>query len=118
MKKLKSIEEAVLLYTSAWNAPRHEEILEKIQASLTIEATYTDRQTDTVSGHDAIADLIFITYQKAGPRIFRVLGLPDTHHQKGLFRWVAMPPAGYPLQGIDYFEFNENHRITHIVGFF
>ncbi len=53
-----------------------------------------------------------------GPRTFKVLGEPDTHHNNGCFRWLVIRAEGYPVEGMDYFEFYNDNRITRIVGFF
>lgn len=97
---------------------KRETILAKISQCWAPEATYTDRLTDTITGRDAITDLIISSFEQMGPRTFKVLGEPQTHHQSGRFRWLAIRPEGYPIEGMDYFEFDSEHRITRIVGFF
>ena len=118
MENLKSIEEIVLLYTSAWNETEQEAIRKKIDQCWSAEGTYTDKLTNTVTGRDGITNLIISSYDQMGPRTFKVLGMPDTHHHSGRFRWLAIRPEGYPAEGMDYFEFNEQNQITRIVGFF
>lgn len=118
MEKIKNIEETILTYTSAWNETEREAIKERISRCWAPEATYTDRLTDTISGQDAITDLIISSYEQMGSRTFKVLGQPETHHNNGRFRWVAIRPEGYPVMGMDYFEFDSDNRITRIVGFF
>jgi hypothetical protein len=118
MENNKNIEETILTYTSAWNETEREAIHEKINRCWAPEGTYTDKLTDTITGQEAIVDLIVGSYTQMGLRTFKVLGKPDTHHQSGRFRWLAIRPEGYPVEGMDYFEFDEQHRITRIVGFF
>jgi len=118
MENIKSIEEIILIYTSAWNETRPETIREKIDQCWSAEGTYTDKVTDTITGRDAITGLIISSYDRMGPRTFKVLAEPDVHHRSGRFRWLAVRPEGYPAEGMDYFEFDEQHLITRIVGFF
>ena len=118
MENIKNIEETILVYTSAWNETEPEAIRAKINQCWAAEGTYTDKITDTITGQEAISDLIVRSYDIMGPRTFKVLGMPETHHQSGRFRWLAIRPEGYPAEGMDYFEFDEQHRITRIVGFF
>jgi len=118
MENNKNIEQTILIYTSAWNETERAVILEKIKKCWAPGGTYTDKITDTVTGQDAITDLIISSYEQMGPRTFKVLGEPDSHHLSGRFNWLAIRPEGYPIRGMDYFEFNEDNLITRIVGFF
>jgi hypothetical protein len=118
MENIKNIEDTILTYTSAWNETTREVIMERISQCWAAEGTYTDKLTDTIKGPEAITDLIISSHVQMGPRTFRVLGEPITHHQSGHFRWLAIRPEGYPIAGLDYFEFDTNNRITRIVGFF
>jgi hypothetical protein len=118
MEKMKNIEQTILTYTSAWNETDRETIKGIISRCWAEEGTYTDPLTDTITGRDAITDLIIGSYSQMGPRTFKVLGEPQTHHNAGRFRWLAIRPAGYPAEGMDYFEFDGDNRITRIVGFF
>lgn len=118
MENKPSIEETILIYTSAWNETEREAIAEKIKLCWAPQATYTDNLNDTISGEDAITDLIVSSYTQMGSRSFKVLGAPDVHHHSGRFRWLAIRPEGYPIEGMDYFEFDNANRITRIVGFF
>jgi hypothetical protein len=118
MENIKSIEEIILIYTSAWNEKERETIREKIDQCWSAEGTFTDKVTDTITGRDAITDLIISSYDQMGPRTFQVLAKPVTHHRSGHFRWLVIRPEGYPAEGMDYFELDEQNRITRIVGFF
>jgi hypothetical protein len=118
MENIKSIEEIILIYTSAWNETEREVIREKIDQCWSDEGTFTDKVTDQITGRDAITDLIISSYDQMGPRTFKVLAEPVTHHLSGRFRWLVIRPEGYPVEGMDYFEFDEHNRITRIVGFF
>ncbi|MFD0766045.1 nuclear transport factor 2 family protein [Mucilaginibacter lutimaris] len=118
MENKKSIEETIQLYTSAWNEIERNAIREKIDQCWSDAGTYTDKLTDTITGRDAITDLIVSSYDQMGPRTFKVLDEPVTHHSSGRFRWLAIRPEGYPVEGMDYFEFDEQNHITRIVGFF
>ena len=118
MENNQSIEETILTYTSAWNETEPKAIRAKINKCWAAEASYTDKITDTITGQEAITDLIIRSYELMGPRTFKVLGQPETHHKNGRFRWLAIRPEGYPVEGMDYFEFDEQNRIIRIVGFF
>src|SRR4051812_21874770 len=118
MENNEKIEETILTYTSAWNETERGAVVEKISQCWAPAATYTDPLTDTITGHEAIADLIISSYEQMGQRTFKVLVGPQTHHRSGRFRWLAIRPEGYPIEGMDYFEFDGENRITRIVGFF
>ncbi|WP_114940769.1 nuclear transport factor 2 family protein [Mucilaginibacter endophyticus] len=118
MENIKNIEQTILTYTSAWNETEPEAIRKKISKCWAPDGTYTDRLTDTITGQEAIARLILNSYEQMGPRTFKVLGEPQTHHQSGRFRWLAIRQEEYPVEGMDYFEFDSEYRITSIVGFF
>jgi hypothetical protein len=118
MENIKNIEEIILIYTDAWNETGREAIREKIDQCWSPEGTFTDKITDTITGRDAITDLIIGSYEQMGPRTFTVLAEPATHHRSGRFRWLVTRPEGYPAEGMDYFEFDEQNLITRIVGFF
>jgi hypothetical protein len=118
MENIKNIENTILTYTSAWNETERDAIAEKISQCWARDATYTDPLTDTITGPDAIADLILSSYGQMGPRTFKVVAEPQVHHQSGRFRWLAIRPEGYPVEGMDYFEYDKENRITRIVGFF
>lgn len=118
MENIKKIEETILTYTSAWNETEREVILEKISKCWAPSGTYTDPLTDTITGPEAITDLIISSYGQMGPRTFQVLAEPQAHHQSGRFRWLAFRSEGYPVEGMDYFEFDSENRITRIVVFF
>ncbi|MCE7044695.1 hypothetical protein [Dyadobacter sp. CY312] len=55
---------------------------------------------------------------KPDPKNSNVLAEPVMHHLSGYFRWLNIPADSYPAEGMDYFELDEQHRITRIVGFF
>jgi hypothetical protein len=118
MEKIKNIEETILTYTSAWNETEREAVLEKISKCWALGGTYSDRLIDTITGPDAITDLIISSYGQMGSRTFQVLAEPQVHHQSGRFRWLAIRPEGYPVEGMDCFEFDSQNCITRIVGFF
>ena len=118
MENMKSIEENVLIYVSAWNETEREEIRKKIDECWSAEGTFTDKVTDTITGRDAIIDLIVSSYKQTGPKNFNLLAQPVTHHRSGHYRWMNLPAEGYPAEGMDYFEFDEQNLITRIVGFF
>ncbi len=95
---MENIKETILTYTSAWNETEREAILKKISKCWAPDGTYTDRLTDTITGPDAITDLIISSYGQMGPRTFQVLAEPQVHHQSGRFRWLAIRPEGYPVE--------------------
>jgi hypothetical protein len=118
MDNIKSIEQIILTYTSAWNETDLEAIRKKIDQCWSVEGTYTDKMTDTLIGRDAITELIIRSYEQMGSRNINLLAEPEIHHYSGRFFWVLIPPEGYPVKGMDYFEFNEQNLITRIIGFF
>jgi len=118
MENKQSIEETILTYTSAWNETERKAIRAKISQCWAAEGTYTDKLTETIRGQDSLTELIISSYGQMGPRTFKLLEEPQTHHQSGRFRWLAIRKEGYPVEGMDYFEFDQENRITRIIGFF
>jgi uncharacterized lipoprotein NlpE involved in copper resistance len=118
MENIRSIAENIFVYTSAWNECEREAIREKINQCWSAEGTFTDKVTDTIKGRDAITDLIIKSYDQTGQKNFKVIAEPVTHHRSGHFHWMNLPTEGYPTKGMDYFEFDEQNRITRIVEFF
>jgi len=117
MKNIKNINDAVSIYTSAWNEADRESILEKLSQCLAPEVSYTDNITDTIVGLDALTDFILSSYEHMGPRSFHLMAEPNNHHQTALYRWLAVRDNGFPMDGLDFAEFDSEYRITRIVGF-
>jgi hypothetical protein len=118
MEDKRNIEDTILMYTNAWNETERENILAKVSQIWAPEGTYMDNLTDAITGAEALTELIVGSYSQMGPRKFQVLEEPQVHHRCGRFRWLAVRAQGYPIEGMDYFEFNDKNLITRIVGFF
>jgi len=111
------IERNISLYVAAWN----EEGLDNIKFALTPfwtdESTYTDDQTPTVTGIDAMANLMLKSYEMLPGRRFSQITHPDIHNNMGRYTWMLHRPDKTTSAGMDFFELNNNGYITRIVGF-
>ncbi|PCJ52955.1 MAG: hypothetical protein COA73_15825 [Candidatus Hydrogenedentota bacterium] len=107
-------------YLLAWNEPDEAKRRELLTGHWTTSGTYTDP-----SGHaEGLEGLVaHIGEFKSNPQfkgfsIVRTSGI-DIHHQSLRFNWEMRTPNGKILTaGIDYGEFDDEGRITKIVGFF
>lgn len=118
MENINTIEKSILIYVSAWNEWEPDAIREKIDQCWAPRGTYADKRNETVSGTDALTDLILRSHESMGQRTMEISGPPEIHFKKGRFYWLAIRPDDYPILGMDYFEFDDKNLITRIVGFF
>lgn len=105
-------------YTLAWNQSGRENILAVLRKCWAPEATYIAPQNPLVRGLIDLADLIEFSYQAMPVRTFHILSQPAYHNNCGYFRWSVTQPDKDTREGMDYFEYNAQHQLTRIVGFF
>ena len=107
-------------YFQAWNENDEGKRRAHLEAGWAEDATYTDPSAH-VEGHDALVAHIggFLSDpQYDGFSIVRVSAI-DIHHSVFRFQWEMRDAEGNTVvPGIDYGEFNEEGKITKIVGFF
>lgn len=104
-------------YIQAWNEKDRDSILAALRKCYSAESTYIDPSTPLLHGLVDLATFIYSLRTKIPGMKIEMLSEPDAHHNSGRFRWKTILPDE-ERQGMDYFEFNAEHRITRVVGFF
>jgi hypothetical protein len=107
-------------YFRAWGEPDVETRKSLLSSAWAEKGTYTD-PTAHVDGRDALVKHIgeFLTNpQFKGATIVQTSGI-DFHHQSFRFEWAMNDSSGGTMvTGMDYGEFDNDGKITRIVGFF
>ena len=107
-------------YFAAWGAADEDARRKHLEAGWAENGTYTDPTAD-VHGREALVQHIgnfASSPQAANFSIERSSGI-DIHHRSFRFEWEMRDATGKALTpGIDYGEFDEDGKITKIVGFF
>lgn len=113
---IQSVEEMIEKYVNAWNNKTLAEYTAAFAECWAEDATYTDPNFE-VKGIDGIAELANVSLPNAPLRKFSVFTQPEYHHKVGRYNWqVELPDE--TKGGFDYFEFNDEYKITRIVSFF
>ena len=112
-----TVEEMIERYVTSWNEKGLEQFKAAFAECWADDATYTDPNFELVKGVDGIAGLAMISLERIPVRTFSVLTTPEYHHHVGRYNWQVKLPEE-TKQGFDYFEFNDQHKITRIVSFF
>jgi hypothetical protein len=68
-----TIEESIRQYTDAWNQVDTTTIRAALYHCWTDESSYTDPQTPLITGPEALANLIYGSYEPMPGRTFRLL---------------------------------------------
>jgi hypothetical protein len=112
-----SIEEMIEKYVASWNNNNLREFKAAFAECWAADATYTDPNFELVKGVEGIAGLAQSSLEKIPIRKFNVITKPEYHHNVGRYNWNVVLPEEIK-EGFDYFEFNDEHKITRIVSFF
>ena len=112
-----SIEENIQYYLAAWNEKERQLIKANLEKCLSADSTYTDKNTAAVKGLEAFTDLIVHSYDKMPEREFSITSALDHFDNKGCYYWRVTFPNKDAKEGMDYIEYNEENKITTIVGF-
>ena len=107
-------------YFAAWAAETEEERRSHLEAGWATDGTYTDPTAD-VHGREALVQHIGAFASSPQAKNFSIeqsSGI-DVHHKVMRFAWEMRNAEGKVLTpGMDYGEFNDDGKITKIVGFF
>lgn len=113
-----TIEKSIEQYTEAWNQKDPIAIKEALYHCWTEASSYIDPQNALITGPNALANLIYSSYEPMPGRTFRLLSKVDYHNGSGRFKWELIQSGQEVQEGMDYFEYNGEKQITRIVGFF
>jgi hypothetical protein len=114
---IQSVEEMITKYVAAWNNNTPEEFKVAFAECWAADGTYTDPEFELIQGVDGIAALAVESLKRVPSRKFSVYTQPEHHHNSGRYNWQVHLPEGDKV-GFDYFEFNNEFKITRIVSFF
>jgi hypothetical protein len=117
MNNVQTINETISLYTDAWNKTGYDSIIAALRDCWAAEGTYVDTQNPLVKGLVDLTRLIESSYEKMPVRTFKLLSAPVFHNNSGYFKW-SVTAGDQTREGMDYFEYNTQHQVTRIVGFF
>jgi hypothetical protein len=117
MKNPQSVEDSVAQYTLAWNEKGQADIRAAIEKCCDVNVSYIDAHTPLVRGIDGITALIVKSYEQMPVRTFVLPAPPECHNNLGRYRWLLLKPGETDHEGMDFFEYNEENKITRIVGF-
>ena len=113
-----TVEETISQYVAAWNLKGYDEMKAGFAKCWAIDGNYTDPSYALVEGLEGITKLAHDSYEQLPVRTFSVLTQPQHHHNAGSYRWGVEKPEGESGAGLDYFEFNDENKITRLVSFF
>ncbi|AOM79363.1 nuclear transport factor 2 family protein [Pedobacter steynii] len=114
---MKNMKETVERYTSAWNKKTAAEVKAAFAQIFADEITYQDKQTPLVKGIDAFVDLVMSSHEKVPGRTFSLLTEPEYFDHHCYYSWCINIPGHGEFAGSDYAEYNEENKMTKIIGF-
>jgi hypothetical protein len=114
---MKNMNETVERYTSAWNEKTAAAVKLAFEQVLAEEITYQDKNTPLVTGIDAFVDLVMSSHEKVPGRTFSLLTEPEYFNQHCYYSWSINIPDHGEFTGRDYVEYNDQNKMTKIIGF-
>jgi len=111
-----TVEQMIDQYLKAWNEENLQAFKHEFGKCWAGDAIYID-PFGTYTGVDGIAGFAQLSLDIMPSRKFSVLEAPDHHHQFGRYTWSVKFDGGNNM-GYDYFEFNEDFKITKLISFF
>ena len=84
----------------------------------TADGTYTDPSNPPIKGLDKIAAVIQGSQDKMPERWISLTSKVDFHDNSNRYKWLLTKKNGDKSEGMDYFEYDSENRITRIVSFF
>ncbi|WP_316801394.1 hypothetical protein [Pedobacter frigidisoli] len=109
--------ETIERYTNAWNEKTKQEVKAALVHILADEITYQDMNTPLVIGIDAFVDLVMSSHEKVPSRTFSLLSEPEYFDQHCFYSWKINIPGHGEFTGKDYAEYNDENKLTRIIGF-
>ena len=114
---MKTLKETVERYTNAWNEKTAAEVKVAFTQILVDEITYQDKNTPLVTGIDAFVNLVMSSHEKAPGRTFSLLTEPEYFNHHCYYEWSINIPGKGVFTGRDYVEYNNENKMTTIIGF-
>jgi hypothetical protein len=114
---MKNMKETVERYTSAWNEKTAEKVKMAFVEIFVDEITYQDKNTPLIKGIDAFVDLVMSSHEKVPGPTFSLLTEPAYFEHHCYYPWSINIPGFGEFAGRDYAEYNDENKLTKIVGF-
>lgn len=104
-------------YIEAWAEKSPEKIQEILEEVWTPTSTYEDPLTAELTGYDGVIGHIRKFQELRPDARIELNSLVDQYHQMGRFHWILIMPDGTVSYGTDFVEFDENNRLSRVIGF-
>lgn len=114
---MKTIKETAERYTNAWNEKTAAAVKAAFVQVLADDITYQDVNTPLVTGIDAFVDLVMSSHEKVPGRTFSLLTDPEYFDHHCYYSWSINIPGIGEFAGRDYAAYNDENKITKIIGF-
>ena len=114
---MKNMNETIERYTSAWNEKTIQDVKAAFADILANEITYQDKNTPLVTGMEAFVDLVMLSHDKVPGRTFSLSGEPEYFDHHCFYSWKINIPGHGEFAGKDYVEYNDENKLTKIIGF-
>jgi len=114
---MENMKETAERYTNAWNEETAAKVKAALAQVLADDITYQDRNTPLLKGIDAFVDLVMSSHEKVPGRTFSLLTEPEYFDHYCYYTWSINIPGKGEFKGRDYVEYNDENKMTKIVGF-
>ena len=112
-----TVEKTIELYIEAWNKEGVENIKATLEKCWIAGGSYTDPHHEPTIGLDNLAQILQDSQDKYPGRKIEVGSKVDYHHGSGRYIWRFSQPNGRSAEGLDYFDYDAENRITRLVSF-
>lgn len=111
-----SVDKMIEQYVASWNENNFAAYKKEFEKCWANEALYVDPFGE-YKGLDELAKFAQISLEIIPNRKFSILEQPEYHHHFGKYSWLV-EFSGRTNIGYDYFEFNQDFKITRLISFF
>lgn len=112
-----SVNEMIEQYVSAWNETNLEDYKREFEKCWAPDGVYSDPTSEKIEGLEGLSRFADVSLSIVPERKFKVLEAPEYHHRFGRYSWTVELP-GKTNVGYDFFEFNDDFKITRLISFF
>lgn len=113
-----TVEESIAQYIRAWDEKDPKKIEAALEKCWAADGTYADRRYAQMKWTNGLVAVIEKSQKEMPDRKITQTSKVDVHHNSGRYKWDLVKKNGEKSEGLDYFEFDSENRITRIVSFF
>lgn len=113
-----TVEESIAQYIRAWDEKDPKKIEAALRKCWAADGTYTDPRSAPMKWTNGLVAVIEKSQKEMSDRKITQTSKLDVHHNSGRYEWDLVKKTGEKSEGLDYFEFDSDNRITRIVSFF